>query len=197
MTTELLDGTSPRERADRAWFSTLRRMGQAMLRVPRRFSWLPPLAWAGFIFGLSSHRAPLGDLPGTGAMAFLGNLAHAFEFGVLLLLLVPLLPRVQGWVRWNRPMTVLLPVAVFLFAVSDEVHQSMVPGRDASVFDLCTDLAGILCVYWVVRRLEVPGGVGSGMRTLLLRGLLLCCVCATVATVWGVIWEEGPWPFPS
>ena len=92
-------------------------------------------------------------------------------------------------------MTKLLPTLAMLFAISDEVHQSHVPGRDASLLDLCTDLAGILSVYWVVRRLERPDGDKPGMRGLLGRALLLCCVCAGAATIWGMIWDEGPWPF--
>ncbi|MDF1836968.1 MAG: VanZ family protein [Planctomycetota bacterium] len=196
MDSDSVDGEALGSGSDQVWAGFLRRTGRALLRLPRSLAWLPPLAWAGLIFALSSFRAPLGELPGSGAMAFLGNLAHAFEFGVLLLLLVPLLERANDWVVWNPGMTKLLPGAAFLFAISDEVHQSRVPGRDASLLDLCTDLAGILSVYWVVRRLERPTDEVIGVRTLLGRCLLLCCACALAATIWGVVWDEGPWPFP-
>jgi len=181
--------------ADRVWPEGLRRAGRGLLRVPRGWAWLPPLGWAGLIFVLSSQRAPLGDFPGTGFGALLGNLAHAFEYGVLFLLLVPLLRRSGGWVVWGPASSWAPAVLVFAYAVSDEFHQSRVPGRDASVLDLCTDLAGIVSVYWVVRRLEDQELGSRELKVLLIRALLLCVLCAGAATLWGAIWKEGPWPF--
>ncbi len=180
-----------------AWPEALRRMGRGLLRVPRKFAWLPALAWAGLIFALSSHHAPLGKLPGNFPISLLGNMAHAFEFGVLLLLLVPLLPRSCNWVIWTPVSSCFLSVIVFLYAVTDEIHQSRVPGRDASLLDLCTDLAGILCVYWVVRRLEDERLTSRELKVILGRAVVLCLACAAAATVWGRIWLDGPWPFPS
>jgi hypothetical protein len=188
-------GLAGKSGADQAWSRALHRVGRGLLRIPRSLAWLPALGWAGVIFAMSSLRAPLGDLPGSGLTAFLGNLGHAFEFGVLLLLLVPVLPRTDTWVVWNACTSKFLPGLAFLFAFSDELHQSQVRGRDASVLDLCTDLAGILSVYYVVRLLERPDGGVPGLRSLLVKALVVCCVCAAAATIWGVIWKEGPWPF--
>lgn len=179
---------------DQAWPEALRGIGRGLLRVPRKLAWLPVLAWAGVIFALSSHHAPLGKLPGNFPVSLLGNLAHAFEFGVLLLLLVPLLPRSTNWVVWSPVFSWSFSVFGFLYAVTDEVHQSRVPGRDASLLDLCTDLAGILSVYWVVRRLEDDRLTSRELKGMLGRALVLCLVCAGAATVWGMIWLEGPWP---
>ncbi|MFT4647784.1 MAG: hypothetical protein ACI9X4_000998 [Glaciecola sp.] len=190
-------GSAGKSGTDQAWSGALHRIGRGLLRIPRPLAWLPALGWAGVIFAMSSLRAPLGDLPGSGLVAFLGNLAHAFEFGVLLLLLVPVLPRTDRWVAWSACTSKLLPGLAFLFAFSDEFHQSRVPGRDASVLDLCTDLAGILSVYYVVRLLERPDGGVPGLKRLLGKALLVCCVCAAAATIWGLIWKAGPWPFPS
>ncbi len=180
---------------DHAWPQALRWTGRHLLRVPRHLAWLPPLAWAGLIFALSSYHAPLGKPPGSAFMALFMNLAHAFEFGVLLLLLVPLLPRSPGWVVWSSVSSALLMVLAFAYAVTDEIHQSRVPGRDASLLDLCTDLAGIVSVYLVVRRLEEQALGSKDLKALLGRALLVCCLCAGAATLWGAIWEEGPWPF--
>lgn len=182
---------------DRKWPLALSRVGRGLLRMPRKIAWLAPLAWGALIFALSSFRAPLGELPSSGIMALLGNLAHAFEFGILMLLLVPLLPRDRDWVRWSRLTRGLLPGSAFLFAVSDEYHQSRVPGRDASLLDLCTDLAGILAVYIVVHSLQAEDVSTRRMKKLLVRALVACCLCAGAATAWGAVWKEGPWPFPG
>jgi hypothetical protein len=92
--------------------------------------WVPVVAWAALIFALSS----IPDL-GTGLGGWdlgLRKLAHAAEFGVLGALLVRALS-----VPWPA---FLLGVA---YAVSDEVHQSFVPGRMGSPIDVTIDAVGV------------------------------------------------------
>ena len=99
--------------------------------------WLPVVAWAALIFALSS----VSDL-GTGLGGWdllLRKIAHAFEFGVLGALLV----RATGGPR-------LAFALGTLYAVSDEVHQSFVPGRMGSAVDVAIDTVGVLggVVVW-------------------------------------------------
>ena len=113
----------------------------------------------GAIFALSSltsttiERAssPLGALR-------LSEVAHAIEFGVLAALAYRL------FVSYKVPAGPLLWVAVLLFTVgygmTDELHQSLVPGRDPSWFDLGYDLLGglvSLAVTEAVIRLRQSG----------------------------------------
>ena len=99
--------------------------------------WFPVVAWAALIFALSS----IPDL-GTGLGGWdlvLRKLAHAAEYAVLGALLV----------RAMRS-----PVLAFalgaLYAVSDEVHQALVPGRMGSPLDVAIDAVGVMCgvVLW-------------------------------------------------
>jgi VanZ family protein len=93
-------------------------------------AWLPVVAWAGLIFTLSS----IPDL-GTGFGGwdfFLRKLAHAAEFAVLGLLLVRALE--HAWAAF------WVGVA---YAVTDEIHQSFVPGRLGSPVDVAIDAAGV------------------------------------------------------
>jgi VanZ family protein len=93
-------------------------------------AWLPVVAWAGLIFTLSS----IPDL-GTGLGGWdlvLRKLAHAAEFAVLGLLLVRALE--HAWAAFS------LGVA---YAVTDEIHQSFVPGRLGSPVDVAIDAAGV------------------------------------------------------
>lgn len=46
-------------------------------------------------------------------------------------------------------------IVAFLYGISDEIHQSFVPGRDASFLDLGVDLLGIflgLCTMSILRK---------------------------------------------
>jgi len=45
----------------------------------------------------------------------------------------------------------LILSGLILFAVSDEIHQSFVPGRTASFMDICLDLIGILFGLWAFK----------------------------------------------
>ena len=92
--------------------------------------WLPVLAWAALIFALSS----VPDL-GTGLGGWdlaLRKIAHALEYAVLGALLCR---------ATSSPRLALLVGA--LYAVSDEVHQAFVPGRQGSPLDVAIDAVGV------------------------------------------------------
>ena len=86
-------------------------------------------------------------------------LAHALLYGVL-----------GGALAWGRvsgsgrPSPWLLLGVGILYAVSDEWHQSFVPGRDPSASDVAADAVGLLAGYWLSsivlgrlgRRAQVP-----------------------------------------
>jgi VanZ like family len=105
-------------------------------------AWLPVVAWAGLIFTLSS----IPDL-GTGLGGWdlvLRKLAHAAEFAVLGLLLVRAL---------GRPLLSFWLGAAY--AVTDELHQSLVPGRLGSPLDVAIDAAGVAVGVALAVRLKL------------------------------------------
>jgi len=94
--------------------------------------WLPVAAWAGLIFALSS----IPDL-GTGLGGWdllLRKLAHGAEYAILGALLV----------RATRKAGLAVALGV-LYAVSDEVHQAFVSGRQGSFVDVAIDGLGVAC----------------------------------------------------
>jgi VanZ family protein len=99
--------------------------------------WLPVLLWMGLIFFLSS-RQTLPKPPGVSANleAIAG---HLTVYAVLALLLCRALGG-RGW-PWRRRAALAFALAV-LYGLSDEWHQSFVPGRDASPFDVGVDAIG-------------------------------------------------------
>ena len=99
--------------------------------------WLPVVAWAALIFAFSSVPDLTTGLGGWDLV--LRKIAHAAEYAVLGALLV----RATG--------RAVLAVAIgALDAVSDEVHQSFVPGRVGSPLDVALDAVGVAVgvVFW-------------------------------------------------
>jgi VanZ family protein len=115
--------------------------------LPRALGlWGPVAAWAGAIFLASS----LSDPPGAGLAP--DWLSHAVEYLVLALLGCR---AVAGGLR--RPLApraaALVVVLCVAYGAADELHQSFVPGRDASAGDVAKDAAGAVLGAIVQRRL--------------------------------------------
>ncbi len=96
--------------------------------------WAPVLLWMGIIFVLSAQ--PDIPHPAAGWLDLLASsLAHAFLFGVLALLYA----RALG----GRPRVWFISlVLALLYALSDELHQGFVPGRQPDVLDIVCDMVG-------------------------------------------------------
>jgi VanZ family protein len=101
------------------------------------------VGWMLLIFLLSSQATfqapPL--FPGADL------LAHAVFYAVLAVFLARSLtpPRVMTWKR-----ILLVTVLVAAYGVTDEYHQSFVPGRDASGWDILADGLGGFFAAWML-----------------------------------------------
>jgi len=106
-------------------------------RWPFVLYWLPPVGWMTLIYVMSAQptlphaRDQLWDL-------LLKKGAHMAEYAILLVLL---------WRAWAaRPRRTsplgLAWVLTILYAVSDEFHQTFVPGRNGNAFDVLFDGMG-------------------------------------------------------
>jgi VanZ family protein len=101
--------------------------------------WGPVVAWAALIFALSS----IPDL-GTGLGGWdlvLRKIAHAAEFAVL------------GFLLLRATCDARLALAGgILYAISDEIHQQFVPGRQGSPLDVAIDAVGVAVGVYLGRR---------------------------------------------
>ena len=99
--------------------------------------WLPVLLWAGVIFAFSAVPS-LGTGLGTWDLV-LRKLAHLSEYALLGVLLA----------RAARRPAVALALAG-AYAVTDEVHQTFVEGRQGAPLDIAIDTLGALAgvVLW-------------------------------------------------
>lgn len=95
--------------------------------------WLPALGWMAVIFAFSSqaHSGEITEAYLHGANIFVRKMAHMAEYAVLAIL-------------YRRAMggTTQALLLTFLYAATDEWHQSFVPGRSASPIDVLVDTAG-------------------------------------------------------
>ncbi len=130
--------------------------------LARRLSLLMALALMALLFYLS-HQPHLHT-----PTLFAGQdkLAHAAIYAVLGILLLGAMPLHAGRYSW-RQITVSALIAS-IYGISDELHQSFMPGRSAEVGDWLADSAGALVAVvlfaWLVRhrRLLKPAAETPG-----------------------------------
>jgi VanZ family protein len=140
--------------------------------IARIKNWLPVVAWASLVFYFSTEQFSslntketfgllLSQLfpnmateeiePVHGTMRKLG---HWGEYFILSMLFLSALQNETGERRKVRHVIYTL-IFVLLYAISDELHQSFVPGRTASFGDVTIDLLGGICgvvwTYWYRR----------------------------------------------
>jgi VanZ family protein len=120
------------------------------------FNWLPVVFWAFVIFFFSAQptqrasRIYWEDF-------IIKKSAHIIEYFVLSLLLFRAL--ISQKIEKTKSLKISALVSV-IYAITDEFHQSFVPGRDATVRDVLIDSFGVfLAVYFILRVLpKLPEG---------------------------------------
>ncbi|MDL1976441.1 MAG: VanZ family protein [Deltaproteobacteria bacterium] len=70
------------------------------------------------------------------------NLAHVPAYGLLAFLWLKSFPETKPGKK-HFTVTLLMVAGLVLFAISDEIHQSFVPGRTSSYADIGLDVIGI------------------------------------------------------
>jgi len=120
--------------------STAARLGYASLAVRAT----APLALMALIFYLSAQEAVGPNLPGWTRVV-----AHFGEYALLAAL--------WAWALGPALADRALPAAAaiaFVYALSDEFHQSFVEGREADPLDVLADTAGIAAALILLARLS-------------------------------------------
>ncbi|HQM16103.1 MAG TPA: VanZ family protein [Candidatus Woesebacteria bacterium] len=112
-----------------------------LINVLRAFA--PAVIWAGIIFFFSDQEV----LPGLSISAFdflLKKSAHIFVFAILYLLLMKGFGQVRPSSRYSWWQALLI---CLLYACADEIHQTMVSGRNASTIDVGFDITGVTLAF--------------------------------------------------
>ena len=106
--------------------------------------WLPVFLWAAVIFTLSSiQQVAVSEVFFWDFVA--KKTAHFLEYAIFF----ALIERATGAkLRISFILTII-------YAVSDELHQSFVPGRTAALYDLGFDFAGAATAAYLIWKLRV------------------------------------------
>lgn len=107
----------------------------------RILKWLPAFAVMGFIFFLSSLTGQVINSNGLGNETLHIN-GHFFMYTLLQLALYKALG--------NNKKAFFI---AFIYSLTDEFHQTFVPGRNAGLFDILVDNLGILLGSFVIWKL--------------------------------------------
>jgi len=112
-------------------------------------NWIAVFVWCWMIFYLSSIP---GLKTGLGTWDFiLRKLAHFLEFAWLELLLFFTI--LKTFEIEARKIVFWAGFFAFVYAISDEIHQSFIPNRDGNLRDVFIDFLGIcLMAYLILRR---------------------------------------------
>lgn len=107
------------------------------------------MIWAGIIFWFSARPTA------TTSEIYLADFvikktAHFGEYAIMVILLFRSL---KHTLRWDKQSLLVLALAVtILYAISDEFHQSFVPGREPHLRDIMIDAVGAGVALWLVNK---------------------------------------------
>ena len=118
--------------------------------------WLPLILYCLFIYIQSANPSPE-QIP---SFPLVDKVLHFIAYGLMGILFYRAYQTLR--IRDNLPMLMLLSVvSASLYGISDEIHQSFVPFREAAVGDVIADIIGAfsgvyLYQFLIVSRMEKP-----------------------------------------
>jgi len=105
------------------------------------------LSWMCFIFYISHQSSS--DIPSITIFSGQDKVFHFFIYAVLGFLIAGSFSSFAKGISFKEAQWVIL--IIFCYAVSDEFHQSFIPGRAPSIGDIVADCLGGIVVVWLVR----------------------------------------------
>lgn len=151
-----------------------------LIALPRPAAWGLCVAWYALIGWLSSRQGSVE--PSSWWWGVLSNGAHAPLFGLLACWIALLVPRERGWPALGTGARVGVCLAIAALGVADELHQSTVPGRDMSVLDVLTDVAGAATSLEIVAFLGRSERSSQGLQARLALAAAMSLACGALAT---------------
>jgi VanZ family protein len=107
-----------------------------------------PLLYMVAIFIMSSMSSDaIVELPDSGLDNFIKESLHLVEFGILYMLLAL---ATLTFKSLTFKINLILMIIASLYGLSDEIHQSFIPERSATVIDLVKDVIGVLVASWIL-----------------------------------------------
>jgi len=116
------------------------------------FRWLPVIIWMGLIF-LFSNQSSLPALPKSWLDLLAKKSAHATAYGILFLLWMNAL---RGTSPRSHRTILLALMLTFVYAISDEWHQTFVAGRHGQLLDVAIDMSGAFIAGGWLQKIGYP-----------------------------------------
>ena len=88
------------------------------------------------------------DLPSSTVDRFIKEALHLVEFAILYMLFVAAFAANH---KLTKKVSLVAAIAACLFGILDEIHQSFVPYRSATMIDVVKDIIGVLAAYFHVK----------------------------------------------
>jgi VanZ family protein len=120
--------------------------------------YIPMITVMGIIFFLSNQPGDSLELPD---IPDLDKALHSIAYGVLALSALFAIPEQKYQANPYR-ISGLVVLFCLLYGISDEFHQTFVPGRFSSVLDLVADTIGAVVVVFVWFRIKKQGSGAGG-----------------------------------
>lgn len=135
--------------------------------MKKLFIWilrLMPLFYMAAIWTMSSNPSDaIVELPNQGVDRFIKESLHLVEFGILYVLLV-LAALTTG--RFTPVLSFAFMGLAILWGLTDEIHQSFVPYRSATLIDFIKDIIGVLAASHFIHHAYFSGKFGRLGRVL-------------------------------
>jgi len=110
---------------------------------------LLPLLYMALIWTLSSFPADAIVNTPFSFDSLLKESLHLIEFAILYWL-IAFAFMAHG--RWTERTSLIAAAIAILYGLTDEIHQSFVPARSATVIDFVKDTIGVLVSYYIANR---------------------------------------------
>jgi hypothetical protein len=108
-----------------------------------------PIMWMAAIWIMSSMPSnAIVELPALSVDRFIKESLHLVEFAIVYLLLVGAFLTTG---RFTPAVSLVLALIAGFYGIVDEIHQSFVPYRSATIIDVVKDWIGV-CVSWYLVR---------------------------------------------
>ncbi|WP_110928341.1 VanZ family protein [Bacillus massiliglaciei] len=110
---------------------------------------LLPILYMGAVWTMSSMPDDvIMDLPSSAWDRFIKEALHLVEFAILYILFAAALAANQ---KLTAKSSLYAAIIAGLYGITDEIHQSFVPYRSATLIDAVKDNIGVLAAYFHVR----------------------------------------------
>lgn len=109
-----------------------------------------PILYMGLVWVLSGlpHNAVI-ELPDSSVDRFFKESMHLIEFAILYILIVLAVLTSESF---SMKINIICALIACLYGVVDEIHQSFVPYRTATLIDVIKDITGVLICWYFIDR---------------------------------------------